>query len=604
MIDFRIYRAGFLPALVAIVVLLFALQTPPPPLAPVVAPAEFDQDAAAKIARQIVAKAPDRTPGSSGDAAVADLVENRFGAVRDAQVAEQSFGGSFDGRDVGLRNLILTLPGQSPRSVVILASRDSRSGPGAASSAAATGVLLELVKELESSRHTKTLIFVSTDGASAGAAGAREFARSFPEPDLIDGTIVLWQPGSRTRSEPSLLATSDGPQSASAGLVRTGERALADQAATSPPADGTFGELARLAMPSGLGDQAPLIERGIPSIGLSSAGERPLPASADQPGDLSASTLGDFGRTALLLAVTLDAASAPPEHGPDAYVTLSGNLVPGWALSLLALTLLLPAVLAAVDALARARRRKMRVGPSLRWAVSRALPFLFPLLLLYFLALTGIVARPAFPFDPNAFGIGPGQIAAMAVLGAVLLAGGYALGAWRVPAGLPSEAAAPALGVSSGVAVFIAWLANPFLALLLVPTAHVWLLGGVGRRALPWPAVLGAAAISLVPSAAAIGDLIGRLQLGSSAPWQLLLMVGDGQIGLVTTLAGTLLAGCLTGIVAVAARGARPLPSGPAPTSPAPERAPRSAADPAGSPRAPARRPRGARRSGRIFYRA
>ena len=45
-----------------------------------------------------------------------------------------------------------------------MASRDSASGPGAASSAAATATLLELVKELSSTTHKKTLTFVSTDG--------------------------------------------------------------------------------------------------------------------------------------------------------------------------------------------------------------------------------------------------------------------------------------------------------------------------------------------------------------------------------------------------------------------------------------------------------
>ncbi len=231
MIDFRIYRAGFLPALVSLVILLFALQVPPPPLAPVVAPVEFDQASAMKLARQIVEEAPDRTPGSAGDAAIADMVERRFRGVRDAQVAEQRFTGSFNDEDVSLRNLILTLPGTSPRSVVIMASRDSADGPGAASSAAATAILLELARELENTRHAKTLIFVSTDGGSDGALGAREFAAHFPLRDSIDGAIVLWQPGSANPHPPFVIDTSDGPQSASSGLVRTAERELADQGA-------------------------------------------------------------------------------------------------------------------------------------------------------------------------------------------------------------------------------------------------------------------------------------------------------------------------------------------------------------------------------------
>ncbi len=356
-INFRIYRAAFAPALATVVVLLFSLQGRPAPLPPVVASAEFDEHAAAKIDRQIVDAAPVRTPGSEGDGVTADLVANRFGSIPEGQVTEQRFDHDFDGEQVELRNLILTLPGESARSVVVLAARDSASGPGAASSAAATATLLELVDKLRTSRHTKTLVFVSTDGGSDGAAGAREFAERYAERELIDGAIALWQPGSATPREPSLLDASDGSQSPSAQLVRTAERALSEQAGRQPQLEGLFGELSRLALPSGLSEQAVLIEHGIDAVGLSSAGERPLPVADDQPDDLSAATIGDLGRTALLLVATLDGTAAPPEHGPATYLTLAGNLVPGWTLGLLALTLLLPPALASLDAMRQAFRR-------------------------------------------------------------------------------------------------------------------------------------------------------------------------------------------------------------------------------------------------------
>ena len=571
-ISFRIYRGAFAPALAVFVVLLFSLQGRPSPLPPVVASAEFDQDAAAKIDRQIVDAAPVRTPGSDGDEAIADLVEKRFASVSEGQVAEQRFDHSFEGEDVELRNLILTLPGESARSVVVLAARDSASGPGAASSAAATATLLELVDKLRTSRHTKTLVFVSTDGGSDGAAGTRVFAERFAERDLIDGAVVLWQPGSATPREPSLLDASAGSQSPSAQLVRTAAQALTDQAGHRPQLEGTFGELARLALPSGLGEQAVLIEGGIDAVGLSSAGERPLPVADDQPDDLSAATLGDLGRTALLLVATLDGAAAPPQHGPTAYLNLAGNMVPGWVLALLALTLLLPAALASLDAVGQAFRHGARVGSALVWSASRSLPLLATVLLLYLLAVTGIVARPDFPFDPGRFlvgateiltmallaiVVGAGQIVAMILLASVILAGYYMIRGWRVPAELPPELAAPALGLVSAFAVLLAWLANPYLALLLVPVAHVWLLDARRAGALPWPLVLGAIALSLLPLAAAVLQVTGRLDLGSAAPWHLLLMVGDGQIGFLEMLALCLLGGSLVGLVALAVRPGR-----------------------------------------------
>jgi hypothetical protein len=556
-ISFRIYRAAFAPALVVVIVLLFSLQARPAPLPPVVASTEFDQAAAARLDRQIVDAAPVRTPGSEGDEAIAELVEKRFAGVSEGRVTEQRFEHSFEGEEVELRNLILTLPGESAQSVVVLAARDSASGPGAASSAAATATMLELVDKLRSSRHTKTLVFVSTGGGSDGAAGAREFAERFADRDLIDGAVVLWQPGSDIPREPSLLDASTGAQSPSAQLVRTAEQALTDQAGRRPQLEGLFGELSRLALPSGLSEQAVLIEEGIDAVGLSSAGARPLPVAEDQPDDLGVATLGDLGRTALLLVATLDGASAPPQHGPTAYLKLADNLVPGWALALLALALLLPPALASLDGVGQAFQREERAGSALVWSASRSLPLLAALFLLYLLAVTGIVARPAFPFDPSRFRVGAGQVLAMALLAIVVGAGYYAIQGWRVPAELPSGLAAPALGLVAALAVLIAWLTNPYLALLLVPAAHVWLLDARRAGALPWPLTPGAIALSLLPLAAAVLEVASSLGLGPGAPWHFLLMVGDGQIGFGEMLAVCLLGGSLVGLLALALRPGR-----------------------------------------------
>ncbi len=564
MIDFRLYRAGFAPALAAVVVLLFALAAPPDPLPGVVAPAEFDDGAAARTARRIVETAPERPPGSDGDSAVADLVEQRFRQIEGGQVSEQRFTGEFDGDDVEMRNVVLTLPGDSARTVALLAPRDSASGPGVASSAAATATLIELVNELRTQSHAKTLVFVSTDGSSAGAAGAREFAEHYAGRDEVDAAVDIWQPGSASPRQPFLLASSDASQSPSAQLVKTAERELDDQTQEQQESQGGFAELTSLALPSGLGEQAVLIENGLDAIGLSSAGERPIPASLDQPDDLSPTTLGELGRTALLLAATLDAAPGAPDHGPGTYVPLAGNLVPGWTLALLALTLLIPAALAAADGIRRGARAHAGAGWALGWAASRALPPLGALVFFYFLSLVGLVASPTFPFDPNLYGVGAGQIVVMVFIAAVIAGSYYAIRGWRVPQVLPSSVAVPALGAVSALAVLLAWLANPYLALLLVPTAHVWVTCGSRRGVLPWPFAGAAAAVSLLPAVAAVAHLSGSLELGSAAPWLLLLMVSDGQFGAGMMLALCLVLGGLFGILAVSLRGRIPARRGPA----------------------------------------
>jgi hypothetical protein len=144
----------------------------------------------------------------------------------------------------------------------------------------------------------------------------------------------------------------------------------------------------------------------------------------------------------------------------------------------------------------------------------------------------------------------------------------YAMRGWRVPAALPRRAAVPALGAASTIAVFLAWLANPFLGLLLVPTAHVWLTCARRRGSLPWPAVAAAAVLSLAPLIATLDHLSGQLALGGAAPWLLLLMVSGGQIGFGTMFSLCLVLGGLLGLLALSLR--RPAPRRSRPPRPAP----------------------------------
>src|ERR1051325_2562485 len=90
-INFRLYRLAFLPAVLAVIVAMFSLEGAPDPLEPVTPPTTFEGDRAAAVARQIANVAPDRPPGSHGDAAVADLVAGRFDEVPAGAVTEQRF---------------------------------------------------------------------------------------------------------------------------------------------------------------------------------------------------------------------------------------------------------------------------------------------------------------------------------------------------------------------------------------------------------------------------------------------------------------------------------------------------------------------------------
>jgi hypothetical protein len=552
-IDFRLYRLCFLPALLAVIVVMFSLEGTPDALEPVTPPSTFDGGRAAAAARQIATTAPDRTAGSEADAAIADLVVNRFEDIPAGAVSEQRFTASDDGEDVSLRNVLLTLPGDAGETIVIVAARDSAHGPGAASSAAATGILVELANAFRVS-HTKTFVLASISGSTAGGSGIRALIDGLPERDAISAVIVISQPGSLERKQPYVVGSSTGAQSASVQLERTAERAVEVQAGEPPHEDGAFTQLARLAIPSGLGDQAPLIADGIPAIAISSAGERPLSSEADQLDDLAPKSVDDFGRAIQSTVAALDVATAGPVHGPPAHLELGDNLVPGWALAALALALILPAAVAAVDACARAGRQSLGLGPALAWAAARSLPFVGALAALYLLAIFGAVPRPGFPFDPGLYGLGARAAIAFAVMAVVAAASAWSLRRRGVSAGRAPESTVCALGgIAAGACVGL-WLINPYLAVVAAPLAHVWLLAAGGASAARRALAVVASALACVPLLAAAAAVAGALDLGVDAPWTYSLMVADGQIGLLTMLMLCFLAGVVAGVVALALR--------------------------------------------------
>jgi hypothetical protein len=503
----------------------------------------------------MVAAAPERTPGSDDDEVAAEFVAERLGAVQGGELSEQTFASSFEGEEVELRNEILVLPGESERQVVLLAARDSARGPGFATSAAATGALIEIAESFGGARHSKTLVFVSTAAGSDGATGAREFADAYPDLDLIDAAIVIEQPGAAEPAPPHVIPWSSGPESTSIQLTLTAAAAVTAQIDAPAGEGAALGGLLSLALPSGLGEQSVLIADGINAVGISAAGERPLPPADDGSKSLSAVTLGEYGRAALALVTALDAAPVAPEHGPDAYIRVAGNLVPGWSLGLLTLTLVLPSALAAFDAVARSWRRGDGRPRDLAWVMGRCLPFVAALALAMLLAFVGIAPRPRFPFDPGRFAIGWGAAAVLFCLTAAFTLAWIATKPLRVPRGSTRAALGGAAGVMLCVAVVAVWILNPYLALLAVPAAHSWLAVAPPGDSLGIAGAVAAVAGAVVLPLVGIADLASRLEVGITVPWHLLLMVVGGQLGVLLGLLGALIAGCFVALVA-AARGA------------------------------------------------
>lgn len=105
------------------------------------------------------------------------------------------------------------------------------------------------------------------------------------------------------------------------------------------------------------------------------------------------------------------------------------------------------------------------------------------------------------------------------------------------------------------------WFSNPYLALLVVPALHAWLLLTAEETAVGSLLAGILTIIGLLPLLAAIAALADRFGVGIGVIWQLLVLLGDGQIGFFIALLGCLLAGCALAALALArSRIARPPP--------------------------------------------
>jgi hypothetical protein len=290
------------------------------------------------------------------------------------------------------------------------------------------------------------------------------------------------------------------------------------------------------------------VARGYPAVLLSLAGDR-APA-ADEP--TSRATLNATGRTVLQTISALDRGPAVP--APSSYLSYHGDVIPGWAVRLLGLGLILPVLGATVDGLARARRRGDWVARWVVWVLSAALPFALGVVAVLAFRLFGLLGNA--PAAPVAGGvpIHGGGVVLLAVL-ALLLAGGFAglrplvirmaalqRGGSQEP-GCPGAAAA-LMGVLCAVALVV-WLANPFAALLLVPALHLWLWAVGPAERLPRGAIAVLALTGLAAPAAAVVFWCSALGLGPlGLVWNAAALLAGGSVGVLGALEASVVLGC------------------------------------------------------------
>src|SRR4051794_870751 len=564
-LDSRLYRAAFLPALIAVFVCAFSLTDRPAPATTPLAADAFDTSRAFGAPRQpprdslreLGATFPDRRPGSAGDGRLANRVER---ALRRTQFETARTVDSARTVD-GTRDLVTVTgvrPGLSSRRIVVLANRDALAVPGLAE-LSGTAALLELARVFQVRELRKTLVLVSTSGGTGGSAGARLWAeRNAGAP--IDAVIVLGDMAGRRVRKPFVVPWSNGSAQPPIGLVRTLESAVRREVNSNPNPGGAraSGQWARRALPFTVSGQGEPAAAGTPAVLLSVSGERgPAPRAP-----VRESRMAEMGRAVVRAVTAIDAAGAgePTTLGPafadepGGIVTVR-NVLPDWSVRLLIGCLLLPALLAALDGYFRARRRRLPVERWLGWVGALAAPFLLAWAWTRGLGLTGAVRAPGAPvlaaWDPA----GTSGVAwAVSALLVWVLAWAF-LRPWLVRRtgvrGSPAAGGAgAAIGALLGVVTLAVWLANPYAAALLLPAAHAWLfLASPGTRLRGWAAIVALAGGAAAPLLLAFHYARALGQNPLELLWSGFLAVAGGHFAPGTGLVLALWAACCAGLL-------------------------------------------------------
>jgi hypothetical protein len=554
-IEPRIYRAAFVPALVALVLTMFSFESRPRPLPQgLAADVLFDGRQAAQLAADIAEDQPDRRAGRPGDRATAALVAESF-RQRGFRVERQRF--SHAGRD--LENVIARRAGRSRSQIVIVAARDAAVVPEAPGSAADTAALLQLARVFQGRAARKTLVLASVDGSTLGEVGTAKLVDELGPEGLIDAVLVVSDLGSRTRHGSFVQAWSNNPGRAGIGLARTVAESIRQELDQPVEGTGVLGQLAHLSFPIGIGSQGVLLEDGFDSVRISGSGD--LPPEGEGPVDtVDEDRLGTLGRATLRTVTAIDQ-DGRPRHGPESYVLAVSQVLPGWVLALLGGTLLLPVLVASVDAFARARRRQLPVVPWLRWVGAWTAPFLGGFALAELLALTGATPTPPpAPVPPADLPLdGP----ALAVLGGVAAAMALAFALARLLAARPDASlrmpvepgAGIALALALSVAALLLWLVNPYAGLLAAPAAHLWMLAVLMRPVPRRRTRIVMIVLGLVPALLVTLYYLVTLSMDPlEGAWYLLLLVTGHSVGLVTTLVACVMLGVLGGTAEIVLR--------------------------------------------------
>lgn len=570
----RIYRGAWFVVVIPLLIVAFSV-VPQQPLAVPTSTSTFDSDAVLQTMNdELVRYYLDRSPDSPSSETLLSWIKGQFTGLG-LSTSVDRFGARIPGLGkVSLSNVSATVRGRSSTEIVVLAHRDnSGQGPGggANDNASGTAAMLELArayqnqpgKHISPPQPAHTIVFLSTDGGSFGAIGAARFARLHSSKQHIAAVIVL--DSIAGAGKPRVLFNGDTTSLPPRVLVATANQILAAQPGVFVTHTSFFHQLLDLAFPFSLYEQAPFVARGIPAVTLTTAGDRYPNPLTDTPKIISKAHLTQIGLASEQLLAALDQGAPEPRTSSASYVYLGGRFVHGWAIQLLLLALLIPALVAIVDLFARCRRRNIAFRPALR-SLGRRLGFWFSLLALFWLfALIGFwpqgTDRPPSPDSSAATSLPLAAVVAFALL---------AFGAWLVSRNrlFPHKEATAeqelagyvsALIAIAGASLAVAWL-NCYALLFLLPPLHAWIWMPQLRRFRPWASLVLLAAGLFGPFLIYL-ELASRLHLGLSVVWYMSELAAVAYIKLPFLIVATILAAATAQLSALSVGRYAPYPT-------------------------------------------
>ena len=170
--------------------------------------------------------------------------------------------------------------------------------------------------------------------------------------------------GDRLR-RPMVVPWSNGHGLAPLELRRTVEGALRLEGGLRPGQAGAFAQFARQAFPFTTGEQGEFVARDFPSVLVSASGERG-PGAERSVTPAADGRASDGACCARITALDARPGATPP---PADEVYVASKVLPGWAVRLVTGALIIPVLFAAIDGLARVRRRRHPVGMWLAWVL-------------------------------------------------------------------------------------------------------------------------------------------------------------------------------------------------------------------------------------------